>query len=133
VHRVGRTGRAGEQGTALSLLVESERHRLDSISALRGEPPALADIESLADSGGSLPAPDNVTLCIAGGRKDKLRPGDILGALTGSAGISAGAVGRIDLEDHSSYVAVERSLADTALGRLLNGRIKGRHFKVRKL
>ena len=78
------------------------------------------------------PAP-YVTLCIAGGRKQKVRPGDILGALTGEAGIPGSAVGKIDVTDSQAYVAIEREFAKQALGRLINGRIKGRKFKVRRL
>ena len=80
-----------------------------------------------------MPPPAFVTLCIAGGRKQKVRPGDILGALTGEAGIDASAVGKITVTDYAAYVAIERGVVDKALGRLLNGRIKGRKFKVRKL
>jgi len=133
VHRVGRTGRAGERGIALSLLVEAERHRLDSIGDYQQCTLASADIGTVPHNSDPLPDPDYSTLCIASGRKDKLRAGDILGALTGTAGIDGAAVGRIDIGDYASYVAVRLPLADTALGRLLNGRIKGRKIKVRKL
>ena len=78
------------------------------------------------------PAP-YVTLNIAGGRKQKVRPGDILGALTGEAGIPGKAVGKINVTDNAAYVAIEQHLADKALGRLLNGKIKGRKFKARRL
>ena len=74
-----------------------------------------------------------MTLEVAGGRKDKIRPGDILGALTGEAGIAAGKVGKIDVMDRATFVAITTDTVDLALGRLLNGRIKGRKFKVRKL
>ena len=80
-----------------------------------------------------MPSPAYVTLCISGGRKEKVRPGDILGALTGDAGIEGSAVGKITVMDYAAYVAIERGVADKALGRLLNGKIKGRKFKVRKL
>ena len=62
-----------------------------------------------------------------------MRPGDILGALTGDAGIDGKAVGKITVTDYATYVAIARDEADSALGRLLNGKIKGRKFKVRKL
>ena len=71
------------------------------------------------------------TLCIAGGRKEKIRPGDVLGALTGEAGIPGTAVGKIDLFDFQCFVAVERSVAAKALKRLESGRIKGRKIRVR--
>jgi len=80
-----------------------------------------------------MPRAPYITLCIAGGRREKVRPGDILGALTGDAGIAGKAVGKITVTDYAAYVAIERGVADQALGRLLNGKIKGRKFKVRKL
>jgi ATP-independent RNA helicase DbpA len=80
-----------------------------------------------------MPRPDFVTLCIHGGRKEKLRAGDVLGALTGEAGIDGAAVGKITIADYSTYVAIARHEANNALGRLLNGKIKGRKFKVRIL
>jgi ATP-independent RNA helicase DbpA len=133
VHRVGRTGRAGKTGLALSLFSESEQFRLASIGAYLGRELAHEAIGELASSRHALPAPPFSTLCIAAGRKEKVRPGDILGALTGEAGIAGTAVGKIDVMEHAAYVAIERKLSDQALGRLLNGRIKGRKFKVRKL
>ena len=72
-------------------------------------------------------------LQIDAGRKQKMRPGDILGALTGEAGIAASAVGKIDVTNLATYVAIAADTADRALGQLINGRIKGRKFKVRKL
>jgi ATP-independent RNA helicase DbpA len=71
------------------------------------------------------------TLCIDAGRRDKLRPGDILGALTGDAGFTAAQVGKINVYDTRAYVALERSIAGAALRRLRDGRIKGRSFRVR--
>jgi ATP-independent RNA helicase DbpA len=71
------------------------------------------------------------TLYIAGGRKDKVRPGDILGALTGEAGgLDAKDVGKIEIHDRLSYVAVSAELAARAVKSLSNGKIKGRKFKV---
>jgi ATP-independent RNA helicase DbpA len=71
-----------------------------------------------------------VTLYIGGGRKDKLRPGDILGALTGEAGgLLAGQVGKIEIHDRFAYVAVDKEIAESALEALRNGKIKGRKFR----
>ena len=71
------------------------------------------------------------TLFIDAGRKDKMRPGDILGALTGEAGgLAASDVGKIELHDRFAYVAVSRRVAKTALERLREGRIKGRRIRV---
>jgi ATP-independent RNA helicase DbpA len=134
IHRIGRTGRAGKTGLALSLFADSERYKLDFISDYQARELEFEAIEALPGTAtNTIPAPAFVTLCIAGGRKQKVRPGDILGALTGDAGIAGKAVGKIDVMDYAAYVAVERAVADKALGRLLNGKIKGRKFKVRKL
>ena len=73
------------------------------------------------------------TLQIVGGRKDKIRAGDVLGALTGEAGFDKAQIGKINVNEFSTYVAVERGIAQAALQRLSAGRIKGRSVKVRLL
>jgi ATP-independent RNA helicase DbpA len=133
VHRIGRTGRAGKEGLAFSLLVDAERFKLQSIGDYQQRELECETIEQLPSAGKSLSLPAFVTLCISAGRKEKVRAGDILGALTGDAGIDGKAVGKITVTDYSTYVAIARNEADKALGRLLNGKIKGRKFKVRKL
>jgi ATP-independent RNA helicase DbpA len=133
VHRIGRTGRAGKQGLAISLFADSERYKLQAIGEYLQRELEYEAIESVTAQGEVMPQPAYITLCIAGGRKDKVRPGDILGALTGDAGIEGKAVGKITVMDYAAYVAIERGVADKALGRLLNGKIKGRKFKIRKL
>ena len=89
-------------------------------------------IYSLTPKGEALLPPMHC-LCLAAGRKDKLRPGDILGALTGDAGIPGDKVGKIAIFDYQAYVAVDRSVARQALQRLQSGKIKGRAVKVRML
>jgi len=133
VHRIGRTGRAGKEGLALSLFADSERYKLDNIGDYQGRELAFEAIEVVPENDKAMPAPAFVTLCISGGRKDKVRPGDILGALTGTAGIDGKAVGKIDVLDYAAFVAIEHKVAGRALGQLINGKIKGRRFKVRKL
>jgi len=133
VHRIGRTGRAGKEGLALTLFADSERYKLDMIGDYLSQSLEFEAIETLPHRTQSLAAPVYVTLCIAGGRKQKVRPGDILGALTGDAGIDGKSVGKIDVMDFAAYVAIERDVAGRALGQLINGKIKGRKFKVRML
>jgi ATP-independent RNA helicase DbpA len=133
VHRIGRTGRAGKEGIALSLFADSERYKLQSIGDYQQRELEFEPIEQLAQTAPRLPMPPFVTLAIAGGRKEKVRAGDILGALTGEAGIDGKAVGKITVTDYAAYVAIARDEADKALGRLVNGKIKGRKFKVRRL
>ena len=133
VHRIGRTGRAGSKGMALSLFIPSEVKRVIAIEEYLGEKPALEQVSSLKlPEGFSLPVP-MVTLCIDGGRKEKVRPGDILGALTAHEAITKEHVGKIDIFDHVSYVAVERSVRKVALRLLGEGKVKGRRFKARAI
>ena len=133
IHRIGRTGRAGKSGLALSLFADTERYKLDSIGTQLQREVSFEPVSQLKASAVGMPPAPFVTLCIAGGRKQKVRPGDILGALTGDAGIPGTAVGKIDVTDFQAYVAIESDYAKSAMGRLLNGKIKGRKFKVRRL
>ncbi len=73
------------------------------------------------------------TLQIEGGKKQKVRPGDILGALTGNQGIEGKQVGKIDIFDRWAYVAVNQNVVKVALRKLIEGKLKGRSFKVRHI
>ena len=74
------------------------------------------------------------TLQILGGRKEKIRAGDVLGALTGAdGGFARDQVGKINVTEFSTFVAVQREIADEALRKLNTGKIKGKSVKVRFL
>jgi ATP-dependent RNA helicase DbpA len=131
LHRVGRTGRAGRRGIALTLCTAREVTRARVVEDRLGEPLQWHKVPALSRDA-TLFAPF-VTLAVDGGRKDKLRPGDLLGALTGDAGLPADAIGKIDVFPTRTYVAIKRGLHDQALHRLRAGKIKGRAFRIRKI
>ncbi|VVE42241.1 ATP-dependent RNA helicase DbpA [Pandoraea soli] len=133
VHRIGRTGRADEAGWAFSLASMNEMGRVGNLEAALGHEVPWHKLEELTPSGGGHLLPPMVTLQMLGGKKDKIRPGDVLGALTGEAGFAATQIGKINVLDNFTYIAVERDIAPVALRKLSDGRVKGRKVKVRFL
>jgi len=133
IHRIGRTGRGDEEGWALNLCSSADKRRVASIAQRMGfEPEWHALDELVEDANEPLQAP-MTTLLILGGRKDKIRPADVLGALTGEAGFTREQVGKITVTDQTTYVAVERAIAREAVRRLSAGTLKGKKVKVRAL
>ncbi|MEW6981450.1 ATP-dependent RNA helicase DbpA [Colwelliaceae bacterium 6471] len=133
VHRIGRTGRAGSKGIACSLFSDKESYKIGLLedyldSVIESEP--LPPLTVLDDA---ITPPPMATLQIDGGKKQKVRAGDILGALTGDKGIDGKSVGKIQLFDNWAYVAIERGVAKRALKKLSEGKLKGRNFRVRQL
>jgi ATP-independent RNA helicase DbpA len=134
VHRVGRTGRAGEAGWAFTLVSPREMGLIARIEAMQGSECRWEPLASLTASADAGPLrPPMVTLQILGGRKEKIRPGDVLGALTKEVGLAADQIGKIDVNDYSTYVAVARATARDALRGLNAGKIKGKTVKARRV
>lgn len=133
VHRIGRTGRAGATGIALSLFTEYEQARVNAIADYQNKPCICNTIDSLTRVPGFSLQPPMVTIQIDSGRKNKIRPGDILGALTGDAGLLSAQIGKIDIFDISSYVAVKHSALRQALNYLNQGKVKGRTIRARQI
>ena len=133
IHRIGRTGRGDAHGIALNLASMDEMGSVGKIEQLQGRESEWHPLDELVPAGGEPLRPPMATLQIAGGRKEKIRAGDVLGALTGDAGFAKEQVGKINVNDFSTYVAVDRRIAQEALRRLSDGRVKGKSVKVRLL
>ena len=133
VHRIGRTGRADQEGWALSLASMNEMGRVGSLEQAQGREVEWHPLAELTATSNERLLPPMETLQILGGRKEKIRPGDVLGALTGEAGFAGSQIGKINVTEFSTYVAVERSIARDALRKLSAGKVKGKKVKVRMM
>jgi len=125
IHRIGRTGRAGHEGLAFAFY-----NKNDDISEYKDENIIFEDVLSLENIENFDMKPLFATIVIEGGKKNKIRKGDILGALTGDVGLYAGNVGQIDIYDKQSYVAIKIDFVDEAYKKLLKCKIKGKRFSV---
>ena len=133
IHRIGRTGRAGAKGLAVSLFASSEQRQLEAIEKYQNTAANIVDMATLVEPLNFKLYPPMAIIFVNGGRKDKLRAGDLLGALTASDKISAPKIGKITLFDKFAYVAVEQRMEKIALNILADGKIKGKKFRVRRL
>ncbi len=131
IHRIGRTGRAGSTGLAVSLYQQSEISKIVAIEDESQQSILMEKVSQLSPKNHFMLKPEMVTLCINGGRKDKLGAGDILGALTADGKVKGADIGKIDRFDRLTYVAIQRKSSQEALNILANGKIKGRLFKAR--
>ena len=133
VHRIGRTGRVDEAGWALSLASMDEMGRVGNIEKAQGFTSQWHPLGELLPTGQGSLIPPMVTLQILGGRKEKIRAGDVLGALTKDAGFAGSQIGKINVNEFATYVAVDRQIAVQALQKLNAGTVKGKSVKVRLL
>ena len=133
IHRIGRTGRAGSKGLALNITIPADGGRLCIIENGLATKLSFQDPSTLTPAVTMLPHPIMVTLCISAGRKDKIRPGDVLGALTKDAGLAGDTIGKINITALNSYVAIHQNQIDKAYRYFQNGKLKGRKVHVKKL
>jgi ATP-independent RNA helicase DbpA len=132
-HRIGRTGRVDAEGWAFSLASLDEMGRVGQIEHTTGITSQWQPLASLTPASSQPLRPPMATLQIVGGRKEKIRPGDVLGALTKDLGYAAAQIGKINVNEYSTYVAVAREIADQALKKLSVAKVKGRSVTVRRL
>jgi len=132
-HRIGRTGRAGRKGIALTFYSDNEQYKLDRLQEYLNHPIEKIEFSPTRLKDESTYQPPMDTLQLDSGKKQKIRPGDILGALTGHNGIAGNQVGKIDIFDQCAYVAIQHHQAVTALKILEMGKLKGRSVRVRMI
>lgn len=130
VHRIGRTGRVGKEGLAISLFIDKEQFKIDGISEYLNTTFKYSDPSNLECEKDFDFLPEMKTLFISGGRRDKLRPGDIVGAILGTSGVDASCIGDINVLNILTYVAIKADVAQKVLEGLQNGKIKKRNFRI---
>jgi ATP-independent RNA helicase DbpA len=136
VHRIGRTGRAGASGLALTLASMNEMGAVGKIEQYQKQPSTWFALNTLASASNEPLLPPMVTLQILGGRKEKIRPGDVLGALTspdGGAACTREQIGKIQVTEFCTFVAVLRDVAAGACAKLNAGKVKGKNVRARLL
>ena len=136
VHRIGRTGRAGESGLALSLASMNEMGAVGRIEQYQNAPSVWFKLEDLPPASAAPLLPPMTCLHILGGRKEKIRPGDVLGVLTNSAAgvaYTREQIGKIQVTEYCTFVAVARDIAEAACNKLNHNKVKGKSVKVRIL
>jgi ATP-dependent RNA helicase DbpA len=132
-HRIGRTGRADEEGWAFSLASMDEMGRVGNIEKAMGFTTEWHPLAELKNASAEPLKPPMQTIQILGGRKEKIRPGDVLGALTKDLGFAGAQIGKINVNEFSTYVAVESGIAQQVVRKLSTAKVKGRSVKLRLL
>ena len=133
IHRIGRTGRGDAEGLALNLVAMDEMIFVAKIEQLQERKSEWFEVSELTPAEGGPLLPPMSTIQIIGGRKEKIRAGDVMGAMCADFGYARDQVGKISVNDFSTYVAVDRRIAAEACAKLNNGRVKGKSVRARVL
>ena len=132
-HRIGRTGRAGETGMAITLIDESDELKLVGFNAQLPEDIPIKSAQALRFHANRIKEPMYVGIQIDAGKKQKLSKGDILGAITKQAKIPAKDIGRIHVTAQKSFAAVKVRSVKRILSMFRDEKVKGKRIRARKL
>ncbi|MCW3171557.1 ATP-dependent RNA helicase DbpA [Shewanella sp. ULN5] len=130
IHRIGRTGRAGSHGAAYSFFGENDGYKMAMIEEALNKDIVAATLPPLSALNKAPLQALMQTIQIEGGKKQKIRPGDIVGALTGDNGIEFNDIGKIKVTDIRAYVAVSRNVAQKAMSIITKGKLKGKSYRA---
>ncbi|UYZ85500.1 ATP-dependent RNA helicase DbpA [Entomomonas sp. E2T0] len=133
VHRIGRTGRAGAKGIAITLVATSEVVRANAIEKELNFKLNWKSLPNLTIDPTNIVIPNMQTLCLTIGRKNKVRPGDVLGALTKDANLESKNIGKINITEFYTYIAIDRTIVKQALSYFQHGKIKSKLVRACKL
>lgn len=133
VHRIGRTGRAGEKGIAISLVAINEVTRANMIENKLNTRLNWKSLPNFTIDPSNIVIPKMQTLCLSIGRKNKVRPGDVLGALTKDANLESKNIGKINITEFYTYIAMDRTVVNQALSYFQHGKVKSKSVRARKI
>ena len=123
-HRIGRTGRADASGMAISIYTSHEANKHATLI----EKAKQAALKDLRVDGKFFMRSTYETLCLNGGKKTKLRAGDILGTFCKEIGVDPQKIGKITITETKSYVALDGSVIDATLKALKKVKIKKKKY-----